>query len=348
MKKTTALITLLFLICTVMSADPWYAAEYARVQEAWSVYGAIASIGVLVSFLIVAVAYMIAIGFDLPELKSWAKAEFYQALASAVLVGGFLSLTWIMLDEGMAKIIGQNIDPFKMAYSYFSNLTSQLTTLYDINYYICAPLEALASITVYSNVGAELPLFSYILKPLVIEPLHLANYYIVQFLVLIGMWRGVLQFFQTSAFATFLPLGVVLRIFPITRGAGGLLIAIAIGFFIVFPTMFAFITMMTEEENSLAEQLQSDKKEPGIGLNLAEFNACDQDLESISKDVEEQTDPAVLAKINSYFSFLPTIWMKILFYPIVVMAVTITFIKTLSPLLGADISEIGQGLIRLI
>jgi len=346
MRKTAALFALVLFVCATMAAEPWYQSEYGRVAEIWNVWAPVAFAGVTVAFLVVAVAYMIAIGFDLPELKMWAKSEFYQALASAVLVGGFLALTWVMLDEGMAKILGQNVNPFKMADAYLSDLSVKLQNLYRWNYFKNFGVEGISTISIYVNAtGIDISPLAF-LKPLIIEPLHLANYYVIQFLIIIAMWQGILNFFKTSAFATFLPLGVILRIFPPTRGAGGLLIAIAIGFFIVFPTMFAFIMMMTEEENALGEELKGEKA--SVGVDLAAFNACEHDIESAAKVAEEQTDPTILSKINTYYFFLPVIWLKILFYPLVVMAVTVTFIKVLSPLLGSDISEISQGLIRLI
>jgi len=40
--------------------------------------------------------------------------------------------------------------------------------------------------------------------------------------------------------------------------------------------------------------------------------------------------------------------LKIFYYPMLVLIVTFTFIRTISPLLGADITEIGQGIVRLL
>ena len=344
MMRLSAVLAILVLFASLAAAAPWYQGQYNSVAGTWQTWGPISMVGVIVAFLVVAVAYMFAVGFDMPELKMWAKSEFYQALASAVLVAGLASMTFLMLDQGMAKIIGTSIDPFNIAHFYLSDMEAMLHSKYQWAYWSNYMAEGATTLSLYQNAESYELYFLAFLKPLIIEPLHLAGYYIIQFLVIISMWKGILIFFKETAFAAFLPLGVFLRIFPPTRGAGGLLIAIAIGFFIVFPTMFAFIAMMSEGD--ILTGLEGGG--PNIGVDLADFNACEHDVEGVAQSAEANTDPAVLSAINTYFSFLPVLWVKVLFYPIVVMAVTVTFIKVLAPLLGSDVSEIGQGLIKLI
>lgn len=331
------------------TGTPWYSTQYEKIGATWTEWGPTAVLAVSVAFLFVALAYMIGIGFDLHWLRVWAKSEFYQALASAILVGSLLLMTATIFDEGVGRILGEGVNPFTVALSYLDNLEVTLQNYYNIYYWCNFPTEALSSFSFYENVvGIDMPLF-FFLKPLRVEPLHIANSYIVQSLVLLSMWREVILFFRDAAFATFLPLGVFLRIFPPTRGAGGLLIAIALAFFIVFPTMFAFLALMSEDETALSAQLIDIRDAcTGITIDTSSFRCCDRDLDSVAQISEEQSDPSVIAEVNSGQAYLPGILLKLLFYPIVVMAVTVTFIRTLAPLLGSDISEIGQGLIRLI
>ncbi len=325
----------------------WYQPEVERVAGNWQVWGPISALAVLIAMLVVALAYMLGIGFDLPELRMWAKSELYQALASAVLVAGLVMLVAVMTDEGIAKILGQAINPFSMAYGYLLPLAEQLKSLYAWNYGINFPVEAFSSLDLYSNATLTDIYFLFFLKPTIVEPLHLANHYVIQVLLTIYFQVAILNFFQQAALGTLLPLGVFLRIFPFTRGTGGLLIAMAIGFFLVYPTIFGFITLMTEDENALRASMAGDTSST-LGVDVATYNACDHNLEAAAGEAEKQTDPAILSKINERYSFLPPLILKILFYPIVVFAVTFTFIKVASPLLGADISEVGQGLVKLL
>lgn len=325
----------------------WYKPEVERVAGSWTVWGPIAAVAVLVAFLISALAYMLGIGFDLPELRMWAKSELFHALANAVLVAGLVMLVTVMTDEGFAKILGQNINPFNLAYGYLVPLADQLKTLYTTNYNINYPVEAFASLATYSNATGNTTYLLFFLKALLVEPLHLANHYVIQALILTYFQIELLNFFQQTAFATLLPLGIFLRIFPFTRGTGGVLIAMAIGLFLVYPTMFGFISMMTEDEQALRAAMSGDTGS-SVGVDMATYNACEHDVEGAANAGEAAADPAVISKISEYYSFLPPIVMKILFYPIIVFAVTFTFIKIASPLLGSDISELGQGLVKLI
>lgn len=325
----------------------WYGACYDQLQAQWHTWGPIALLAVMVSFLIVAVAYMIGIGFNLRELNMWAKSEFYQAMASAALVVFLLSITYVMLDEGLAHIIGVHINPFRQAYDYLHELIITLEFWFNYNYAWVAPLEAAASLAIYQNAVGFVVYPLVFLKPLIIEPLHFINNYIIQVLLVCYMQLALLGFIQRSMFNVFLPLGVILRSFPPTRGAGAFMIAFAIGFFIVFPTVFSFILQMTEEKQELESRLAVDEVET-LGVNLEEFNACESDFEALSEFAEKTTDPEITSKINQYASFLPDIIMKMVFFPMVIFGLTISFIRMLAPILGADISEIGRGLIKLI
>jgi hypothetical protein len=56
-------------------------------------------------------------------------------------------------------------------------------------------------------------------------------------LIVVSAQRVLLDFFHATMFKVFLPFGILLRTFPITREAGGSVIAIAIGAYIVYPLL---------------------------------------------------------------------------------------------------------------
>lgn len=333
--------------CWTTGDGNWYNPCKAKLESQWSLWGPIAMSGVLVAFLVSALAYMIGIGFDLRELRMWAKSELYQAFASAVLVGGLIALSYVMLDEGMAVILGQGANPFNIGFNYLESIARPMIdaarTVYTANFYV----EAVSTFYSYQNMGGGQHNFLLFLKPLISDPLHLALHFIIQVLIVVYFQEAMLSFFQQKMFSVLLPLGVFLRTFPVTRGAGGLIIAIAIGFFFVYPTMFAFVARMAEGGASMEEALALAKAST-VGIDFSQYSACEHDFESAAKVGEEQASPAVIAKVNQFHSFIPPILLKAIFYPMIIMAVTISFIRIMAPLLGSDISEIGQGLIKLI
>ena len=329
----------------------WFQAEVDAISATWAIWGPSALLAVTISFSVVALAYMIAIAFDMHSLRNWAKAEFYQSLASLILVLGLVSMTQLMMSEQLfGTILGHGVNPFAISDAYLNDLQNALQYYYRTYYFCNFPVEALSTFSIYINaVGIDVPVAAF-LRPLRVEPAHIAGSYITQSLMLVSIWKGLLEFFKTSAFATFLPLGVFLRIFPPTRGAGGLLIAIAIGLFLVFPTMIAFLSLISQDESALANQVGiiEDVCSGLTFVDVSTLTCCNNDAEYAMRTAEDQSDPSITAGINSANSYLPGVLLKVLFYPIIVMAATITFIKVLAPLLGADITEIGRGLVRLI
>jgi len=313
----------------------------------WQAWLPVAALGVLVAFLLAALAYMVGYGFDMRELRMWAKSELLQALASAVLVGFLIVMSQIMLDEGMAVILGQSTNPFAIGHRYLNHMSDYLVDKYRWAYGLNWLPEMTSSFYLFSNTGGPERYPFLFLKPIFSDPLHLAGHFIIQILMVIYFQQALLSFFQQKMFTVVLPLGVFLRIFPITRGAGGLLIAIAIGFFIVYPTMFAFVAKMTGENMAMSDVMNTGSAST-VGVDFTQFSACEQDFESMAEISENMVSPAVISKVNQFHSFVPPIILKSVFYPMIIFAVTISFIRIAAPLLGSDISEVGQGLLKMI
>jgi len=333
--------------CYTLPGIGWYEPCKAQIESQWNFWGPVAALGVLVAFLVVAFAYMIGIGFDMRELRMWAKSELYQALASAVLVGMLISMTYVMLDEGFANILGANVNPYFVANRYLDSISTPLIGWYRNFYNLNYPLEALTTLYSYENANPGEQYVLQFLKPILVDPWHFANHFIIQILIIVYFQQAMLAFFQAKMFAAVFPLGIFLRTFPITRGAGGLLIALSIGFFFVYPTIFAFVAKMTEEGSGLNDALNTSNLKT-IGIDFATFTACEHDFEEAARQAEESANPEVLAKVNQFHSFMPPVIMKALFFPMIIFAVVISFIRIAAPILGADISEVGQGLVKLI
>jgi hypothetical protein len=281
---------------------------------------------------------MVSVIFDLRGLRNWAKSEFYQALASAVIVAGLASLCFIMFDVGITAIIGANKDPFQLSQQYIDGVLTDLSSIYVSTYDTNFNYEILPTFSFYINAAAFSIKPFFWLTPIVITPNHLVTQLVTFVTITASFQKALIFFFINTGFAVFLPLGIILRTFPFTRGAGGLLIALAIGFFIVYPTMFTYVSLMSEAKPKIEDITGGNTFG---GLDLDQFSAG-------AIDFENATEPEVAQKVDFIFGWLGPTAIKIFYYPVVVFMVTITFIRTISPLLGADVTEIGQGIIKLI
>lgn len=326
--------------------EPWSATPVA-VEGVWNVWQPVALTAVVTAFLIVALAYMLGIALNLDGLRKWAKSEFYQALASAVIVGGLIFMMDIMLNEGFQTMIG-GMNPYKKAYRYLDGVMDSLYSIYINVYKTNFIIEFLISFTFYFNAaGLSFSPFELLLSP-VSEHFHFQAYVVTMAAILTAFQRALIHLFYNTGFTVFIPAGVLLRIFPWTRGAGGLLIAIGIGLSVVYPIMFTFVAMMSENPSEVKNKARDLGNSIG-GFNLDEFGACKSDFESASTVATEKAlSPQLRAASAWILGWLSSVWLKIFYYPMLILIVTFTFIRTISPLLGADITEIGQGIVRLL
>src|SRR5512137_197595 len=108
------------MMLDIFWTEPWSTTPVS-IQGVWNIWQPVALVAVVTSFLFVALAYMIGISFNLAGLKKWAKTEFYQALASAILVAFLVFMMDVMVNEGFQTMIG-SINPYKKAYNYLDGV----------------------------------------------------------------------------------------------------------------------------------------------------------------------------------------------------------------------------------
>jgi hypothetical protein len=326
--------------------EPWNPAP-VDVTGTWNVWQPVALLAVSLAFLVVALSYMLGVLFDLSNLKKWAKAEFYQACASAVLVIFLLFMMDVMVNQGFQTMIG-GMNPYARAYAYLDNVQGSLYSVYTNVYTVNFPLEFLTTFTFYFNAaGLDFSPFELVLSP-VVEQLHFQANVVTIAAISTASQRALLHLFYNVGFSLFIPAGVLLRIFPWTRGAGGLLIALGVGLSIVYPVMFTYVSLMSENNSEVQNQASQLGNSIG-GFNLNDYGACATNFTQATDIATVQVLSPQLRNASAWIlGWLSGIWLKIFYYPMLVLVVTFTFIRTIAPLLGADITAVGQGIIQLL
>jgi len=264
-------LILLIFLSSVYSQEnleipKWYEIYDKQLQEIWKIYQPVAMIAVLLSFLVASLLYGFGIILNNERLRNYGMAEFLESAASLLMVIFFLLGLQILVnvfyfpfqtESGITPEQKQvvKIGPFayldaKLAHiQEIANKTyiALSTTLYYLteisSFELSSPSEwgTAGSSTllkygpsVISGVGALLKIYQRVLNTFITIFAELANFTLGG-IKAISLQRALLKFFAVSALVVFLPMGVVLRIFPPTRGAGGVLIAIAFSFFFIFP-----------------------------------------------------------------------------------------------------------------
>ncbi len=259
-------------------AEPWNSGAPVDVGGTWNVWQPIALLAVTTAFLVVALSYMLGVTFNLDGLRKWAKAEFYQALASAVLVVFLLFLMDIMVNQGFQTMIG-GMNPYKKAYAYLDGVMDSLYAIYINVYNVNFPIEFLSTFSFYFNAaGLDYAPFELVLSP-IIEQLHFQAHVVTIAAISTASQKALIHLFYNTGFSVFIPAGVLLRIFPWTRGAGGLLIALGIGLAVVYPVMFTYVALMSENPSEVQRQASQLGNSIG-GFDLTQYGACASDFQN--------------------------------------------------------------------
>jgi len=172
-----------------------------------------------------------------------------------------------------------------------------------------------------------------------VEQSHLVAQKITDLSVSLHAQFVLAEYVQKNMLTVFLPFGLVLRIFPLTRGVGGLFIAIGVGFFFVWPTFFLLSDPSFVKVNNPPDQPTQQ------GLCFTGFRGSAVLLAGLVYNTEsgEQSDLAIAeGKELVYMMTIGT-----MFYPFVALVLTLIFIRAMTPLLGGDMGDLMKMVSRL-
>jgi hypothetical protein len=318
----------------------------------------------MMAFSFVTVLYMLSIAFNHQTLKNWCKSEYLQVGVTFLLVGAIVAMTTVLWPimittikyvymisqdpsfRGVSGIIGPNdkyYDPFDFSSAYIEQaLLGCEQVLFRIVFLFNSFFEPMnqMSVEILGTEGAGgwyASLYSGFFKYLATNIANLALLHWVQIRFLA---------FIKYTMPTFIMIGMILRTFPFTRGTGGLMLAIGFGFFFVYPVAIAMLLLLQPLPDlawcvsfTPPESLNPDYHNPLI-TNRADMEYFRVKLEDNSNFISNFIDKVKL--------FVSVFYMQSVFFPIVALIITFTFIRQTGAMFGADLGEIGRGLIKLI
>jgi len=327
----------------------------------------VALLALTTAFLSVGLAYMLAIGFHLPTLRRWAKAEFYQAAASAMLVAlvftfvqgedilsgqpayysaGIYLLqnnTELLAGDIVAPGTGGKVKPFTVAYAHVRNMIDCAEMMYRRTVSDVMAMEWLTQLSIsFSALGFDVVIpfniLLYFIYQTTVNAHAMANS-LIWLIMALYFQLSFLQWVETSMLTVFFPLGIILRILPITRGAGAVLIALSLGLYIVYPLLFIIIAANVVPPEGCAKT--RIEVEPPTQQCLRDPSAF---ISLLSKSGEGMSE----IDIGRQGGEIARLSMYAFFYPIVMILIVLVFVRTAASFLGADITEVGRGLFRLV
>jgi hypothetical protein len=346
----------------------------------------ISMICISISFMLVAIIYMLGRVFESDRLKKWAHAEFLTALSTLIIIGLFVTFMLAVsnmvyklsmeitktTDPALYVQIQRDIDEGKLsldtahflpAHNYIDGVRKCTSLMYVTNFCTALVVEPFAW---YEGLNTDLlsvPLFA------VRNTARSLNNTFTYLLYTTYLQKHILFFAQQVSLAVFLPLGILLRSMLFTRGAGNLFIALGLGLYFIYPVSYSVVLMVSNPPGTFESKcgVSGPADEIGLGWSCtkaigktAAFSAVSlfpvfsiSMFGSLSPFLKLMTASTVMvpAAVTYYNQMQPLINEAIAYamvYPLVVMAITLTFIKSFATFLGADAQNLVQGLFKIL
>ncbi|MCX8195059.1 MAG: hypothetical protein N3G22_03065 [Candidatus Micrarchaeota archaeon] len=328
--------------------------------------GMSATIGMLTFFMVVLID-MFSRAFGFQNAMLWVKSEYAQvavtfliilSAASMLTVGNEIvsKVSWqvasasgnVYVGEAANHLLttGMPLSPAELGKSYIEMVVGCERVIYAVAYWINIFIEMTASLTVdivhVEAIGGGLvrtPITTF-LQYIMGNIRYLVLYHYIQY--------NLLLFSQYSMLQVFLPIGLALRAFPFTRGVGGFMTAFALGFAFVFPMTYAIIISIMPTADTMCKTVDLTTN-PGFMLFKDErpcFNNRANVVHILYKVASEKDK--IEGTADYIKRMIGLLYLQALFYPLAALIVTISFIRQTGNLFGADLAEIGRGLIKLI
>ncbi len=228
----------------------------------WQVLSAL---GILVSWFVLSLTYMVGSLLDNVGLMARAKAEVWEIITTTIILASVIviaSAACTFPASYVNPILGASTDNmFKVSENYLfwlGNKTMQVfADLMDMNNTISVLLSIMGGFNIF-GIGLTMQPFAGLQPLMNIMNLFMNGAMICMITAVAQM--TVLKFIEAGVLSVLLPAGIVCRSFPFTRQFGGSLIAIALGLYIFYPLMLVV-------DDAIMGSPSRDPRAGGIGYS---------------------------------------------------------------------------------
>ncbi len=321
---------------TVNTVAPWYCSYLnPQIQQVWVNWLPILFIAISVSFSIATVIFLIGTVFHNDRLRTFGTGELYEAFATTIIVGLFMFLAAVMFGLLPAMTAGP-IDPYDAALSYIAT-TINTTTVTASSLFNIESLTSFYTSINFQFTAADgevrtppiVGILSFALTYFFFFPSWSLIVFLTDALFSLYTQFYLIIFMMYASIPVFLIPGVLFRSFIPTRHLGGMMIAIAIGFYFIMPTLFSVAYFYTS--NNIASQLALAN---GV---VAKYGQNSNFVQAASSP----QSPLALAVSSAQSSF-SGYWLSILFFPALIVALTYSMVTQIAELLGGMSRSSGK------
>ncbi len=251
------------------------------------------AIALLISAAVAAIGKMVAEVIGSEEVRAWSTDEFSEFIFSVILIGLIIPIVTV-INLATISLVGSGIDYFTMGRIFLSGIEAQIvktiselmtlefTYLFFSSFKLPLELIGVAGGVAAAGTGIGLPvgiisiitsiLVSIIFplgRPFAIlsAPLDMLIKFSYTSLFIVITQYELLNVLEKTMFTFILPIGIVMKAFPLTRRTGGSLITIAIIGYIIYPLSVNFGAIVYQETMNEMNLTGPAKFSPNIDIS---------------------------------------------------------------------------------
>jgi len=311
----------------------------------------LAAIAVVTSAAMLAILYMIGMGFGINELMLTSKEEAYQLIVVIALIGGLIIMQTggdavlgvIGEGEGIQQTsLGMTSNMISSLGSVFSNLASAESSVAveGSKSLACSILAVGHSISGCGGYSMVSPALSSVETTVGVAIAELSSIYK---LMDIGI---------ANSFALLLPIGILFRTFKLTRGAGGMIIAVAIALYFVLPISMISLYKIADQYKNSDDGKAYTGALPMIGVQeckagqTADLSSSEEAMSNnlagvLIPNIEASNSAKAISVLNQATVAMPFYLFPALIYgiitPAIALLITVASIRAVSSMAGAEV-----------
>jgi len=304
---------------------------------------------------------MLARAFNMREMERYAKSEIMQAGATALMaiflvamVNSALELSQEMIsgelqcgEENIRIAMGSSGSAMSEALDgircRIQNKALEVASVHETvfaakdgwtDFHTMSIMIGIFGITIYKG-DWDGDLFAHT------ETLRIINNLATIILIALNAQAYMILYVKHNMLTMFLPVGILLRSFHFTRGAGALFIATALGFYFVFPIMFLLL-----DPGFVHIPLPEPSLDPGSEKFCYPTMASTATM--VAALVAEGFGSTGLIIMDGVREALTESYVSLLLHPLIALFLTLAFIRYLMTLLQGDTFELMKMVSKVI
>jgi len=222
----------------------------------WSSWQSVAILAAVLSLSLTSIAYILSSLFNIKSLKLWAKDEIYQAIASAFIAGAAVIIitaissfscsligtctTGDHLDIAIG-IMNKMRDDAVTQVQYMFNLSLRVGMITEMGKFYDFTIGGSECLLGLCETAIGFQWYLWAGGSIVLESIDYMFGLIIPLISSFIAQAYLLEFIKASLFPSLFAMGIILRTFFFTRKVGGLLIAIALALYTIYPFMYIML-----------------------------------------------------------------------------------------------------------